>query len=313
MRFVFADRFSDAISRRPWLTRLVWRIEAGIMQLLWWTLAALGPELGSRLGSGLLQVLGPRSAKKGDLVRQTLRLVCPDAPAAALDRLERRSWANLGAVFGEYVSLQRIGAGERMQLVDRAGLDVYARRERSAVFFGAHHANWELLALACARAGVPMVALYAPLQNPQLDRLMSRARIQLGCETHARGDSIRPLLRHLRRGGSVGTLIDLRVADGEEIELFGHPTRLPTTAARLALRTGCDLVPMHARRIGRARYEVIAEPPLNIDDLKDAEDAPRRITERMIRMVEGWILEDPALWLAANRRWDKAVLAGNRD
>jgi KDO2-lipid IV(A) lauroyltransferase len=312
MRFVFANRFGDAIARSDRLTRLVWWIEGALVRLLWWGLVALGPERASRLGSALLRRFGPRTPKKAELVRQTLRLIRPEASTVELDRLEDASWAGTGAVFGEYAHLERLGRADRLQFVDRAGLEAYRDRGRSAVFFGAHYANWELLALALARAGVPMVALYAPLQNPHLDRLISSARDQLGCGTHARGDSIRPLLRHLREGGSIGTLIALRVADGVDVPFFGHTTRLPSTPARLALGTGCALIPIHARRLGRARYRVTVEPRLEIADLVDREDAVAAITRRMIEQVEAWVREDPAQWLIANRRWDKTVLDPER-
>lgn len=309
MRLLFAERFGEALARRPRLLDLVWRLEAGVMHGLWWTLRALGPERASRLGSRLLRALGPRSRKKGPLVRDTLRLIRPGATERELAELVDRSWGNLGAVFGEYAHLDRIGAPDRLAIDDRTGLERYARRERSAVFFGAHHANWELMALALAREGVPLVALYAPIQNPYLDRLMGRARSQLGCRTHPRGASIRPLLRHLREGGAIGTLIDLRVPEGSDLSFLGRPTRLPDAAARLALGTGCDLVPIRIDRTGTARYRCTVGPALPIDDLRDRPDAVAAVTRRMVGLVEDWIREDPALWLAANRRWDKAVLA----
>ncbi|MEE4381970.1 MAG: lysophospholipid acyltransferase family protein [Pseudomonadales bacterium] len=309
MRLLFAERFGDALARRPRLLDLVWRLEAGVMHGLWWTLRALGPERASRLGSRLLRVLGPRSRKKAPLVRDTLRLIRPDASERELAELVDRSWNNLGAVFGEYAHLDRIGAPDRLAIDDRVGLERYVRRERSAVFFGAHHANWELMALALAREGVPLVALYAPIQNPYLDRLMGRARSQLGCGTHPRGASIRPLLRHLREGGAIGTLIDLRVSEGSDLPFLGRPTRLPDAAARLALGTGCDLVPIRIERTGTARYRCTIGPVLPVDDLRDGPDAVAAVTRRMVALVEDWIREEPALWLAANRRWDKAVLA----
>ncbi|HSG91478.1 MAG TPA: hypothetical protein VLA56_19835 [Pseudomonadales bacterium] len=312
MKFLLAQRFEAAITRRPWLMRLVFRIEGAFMDVLWWCLVKLGPERASRVGSAILRFSGPRTAKKAELVRQQLRLIRPDASAEELAALEDASWANTGAVFGEYAHLATIGRPDRTEIVDHAGLSAYGREGRSAIFFGAHHANWELLALALAQAGVPMVALYAPLANPHLDELMSQARIQLGCGTHARGDSIRPLLKHLKSGGSIGTLVDLRVDDGADVTFFGQPTRLPATPARLALGAGCDLVPMHAERVGLARYRVIVEPPLAIDDLKDHDDPVQALTERMVREVEKWIRADPTLWLLANRRWDKDVLDPER-
>ncbi|MEE4360309.1 MAG: hypothetical protein V2I63_02165 [Pseudomonadales bacterium] len=308
MRLLFAERFAERIMGRPWLLDLVYRMEAGLMYLLWWFLMALGPERASRLGSALLRRLGPRSRKKAELVRQTLRLLCPGSSEEDLEAMVDRSWDNLGAVFGEYANLERIGASERLEIVDEVGIEQYCDGTRGAVFFGVHYANWELMPLALARAGVPLAVIYAPLANPYLDRLMSRARTQLDCVTHARGASIRPLLKHLRAGGSIGTLIDLRMPEGAEVPFFGHPTRLPSTAARLALGTGCDLVPVRIDRVARARYRVTFESVLPVDDLQDADDPVDAVTRRMIARAEAWIRADPALWLLANRRWDKVVL-----
>ena len=312
MKFLFVQTRSHALEQRPRLARLVWRIEAAFMHVLWWLLRALGPERAAGLGARFLGFFGPRSPKKAALVRRQLRVIEPEADAARIEALARRSWQSLGMVFGEYPHLERIARSGRIELVDHAGLERYGAGRRSAVFFGAHYANWELLALAIARAGVPMIALYAPIANPWLDALMARARRQLGCGTHARGDSIRPLLRHLRGGGCVGSLVDLRVEDGAELPFFGHPVRLPTTAARLARRTGADLVPMHAERTGRARYRVHAGPVLAPAEDADPERAVRATTERMVALLEDWIRADPALWLLANRRWDKRLLDPSR-
>ena len=308
MKFLFAPGLTDELEQHAWLARLVWRVEAAFMYVLWGLLRALGPERAARLGAFCLRTFGPRSPKKAALVRQQLRVIEPDAPAERIDALALRSWESLGMVMGEYANLERLAEGGRIELVDHVGLERYREGGRSAVFFGAHYANWELLALAIARAGVPMVALYAPIANPWLDDLMARARRQLGCGTHARGESIRPLLKHLRGGGCLGSLIDLRVEDGADLPFFGHPVRLPTTAARLALRTGADLVPMHAERTGVARYRIHAGPIIEADASADTETAVLATTTRMVALLEDWIRADPALWLLANRRWDKRLL-----
>ena len=308
MKYLFTERFATAIERRPWLTRLVFRVEAGVMYTLWWLLQALGPERAARLGARLLGTLGPRSKSKDALVRQQLRVVEPEASAERLDELAGRAWTSLGMVMGEYANLTAIAEGGRLELVDEADLARYRNGGPGAIFFGAHYANWELLPIAIARAGVPMLALYAPIANPGLDALMARARTQLGCGTHARGDSVRPLVKHLRSGGAIGTLIDLRVEDGADLPFFGHETRLPTTAARLALRTGADLVPLQAERVGTARYRVRACTPIEVSTLEDTNAAVEATTRTMIAMMEDWIRADPALWLLANRRWEKRIL-----
>ena len=311
MKLLFAENATDFLERHPRLLRAVYAVEAAVMYGFWYALRALGPERAARVGAAFLRTVGPRSRKKADLVDQQLRVVLPDADEVTREAIARRSWENLGMVFGDYPHLATIGAGWRMELDDAADMTRYRNSERGAIFFGAHYANWELMALAIARAGVPVVALYAPIRNPYLDRLMSRARAQFGCDTHPRGESVRPLLKHLRSGGSLGTLIDLRVEDGADLPFFGVTTRLPTTAARLARGTGADLVPILSRRLAPGHYRVSTMTPIElarVEDHESAEAADRETTRRMVAALEAHIRVDPTQWLLANRRWEKRDL-----
>ena len=236
------------------------------MHLFWWSFRALAPQRSARLGRFVVGALGPRSAK-ATMVKDNLHIAFPTLDQAAIDDLARRTWRNIGLVFGEYPHLDRIAKlndNPRLQIDDRCGLDVYVRRERQAIFIGAHLSNWEIMALALAREGVPLLALHAPLQNPHLGKLLDRAREQLGCRMLARGESMRALIHQVREGGSLGLLLDLSMKDGEPVPFFGHPMRTSLTPARMALRYGCDIVPMRTQRLGDARFRVTAYPPLSL-------------------------------------------------
>jgi KDO2-lipid IV(A) lauroyltransferase len=254
-------------------------------------------------------VIGPRSAN-ATMGKDNLRIAFPTLAASEIDELAYRTWRSIGLVFGEYPHLDRIAKihdNPRLQIVDRCGLDAYRRRERQAIFVGAHLSNWEIMALALAREGVPLLALQAPLQNPHLAKLMDRARAQLGCRMLARGESMRALIRQVREGGSLGLLLDLSSKDGEPVPFFGHPMRTSMTPARMALRYGCDIVPMRTERLGEARFRVTAYPPLaHAPTGEEAADAVA-ITRKLNAMMEQWIGEQPDEWMCANRRWEKSL------
>jgi KDO2-lipid IV(A) lauroyltransferase len=155
---------------------------------------------------------------------------------------------------------------------------------------------------------VPLLALHAPLTNPHFDKLLNHARIQLGCTMLARGESMRGLVTQLRTGGSIGLLLDLSSEDGVPVEFFGHPMPTSLTPARLALRYGCDIVPMRTRRVGPARFRVTAYPAVSLDaDGADEDARVLAITRRLNALMETWIREDPQEWMCANRRWDKSL------
>jgi KDO2-lipid IV(A) lauroyltransferase len=300
---------------------LLFRFEALIVQLFWSVFRALPPERAAGLGRFAVGLLGPRSAKAA-LVKANLSIAFPKLDPQAVDDLAGRTWRNIGWVFGEYAHLDRIARVDRrsrLEVVDHCGLDVYRRRERQAIFIGAHLSNWEVMALGLGREGVPLLALHAPLQNPHLDALMERARTQVDCGMLARGRSMRDragmsfsqvvsLMHQLRSGGSLGLLLDLSVKDGVPLPFFGQPMRVSLTPARLAERYGCDIVPVRTQRLGAAQFRLTAHPPLALDcDGADEEARAIAITQKLIALIEQWIREQPDEWMCANRRWDKAV------
>jgi len=309
-RLIFASALDRQAKRYAWLRALLFSLEGFLVHLFWWSFRALAPQRSARLGRFVLGVLGPRSAK-APLVKDNLRIAFPTLDDAQIDALAKRAWWNIGLVFGEYPHLDRIARlndNPRLQFVDQCNIEPYRRRERQAIFFGAHLSNWEIMALALAREGVPLVALHAPLQNPQLGKLLDRAREQLGCRMLARGESMRGLVQQVRDGGSIGLLLDLAMKDGAPVPFFGQPMRTSLTPARMALRYGCDIVPMRTQRIAPARFRVTAYPPVSLDVHGDDDEARAiAITARLNALMEEWIREQPDEWMSANRRWDKAL------
>jgi len=135
---------------------------------------------------------------------------------------------------------------------------------------------------------------------------MDRARLQLGCQLLPRDASLRPVLRHLASGGSLGLLVDLKVDDGIDVPFFGIPMRTSDTPARMVARFGCDLVPIRTERLGDAHYRVTVMPPLPEPPPGDEESQRIWRTRAMNEAVEGFIRAAPDEWLATNRRWAKS-------
>lgn len=305
MKLIFAERLGPWLERNPGVLRAVWRLEALLVRGLIALFRALGPERSAALGAWLLARFGPKARKKQPVVAATLRRVTPQLTEAERTTVLRASWESTGAVFAEYAHLEALASPERLTLNDEADLPGLLAAKRGIIFVGAHYGNWELLPVAAGRAGCPMRAVYAPLQNPFLDDLLRAARSAFGAEPFPRGAPLRPMLRHLREGGATGLLIDIRVPDGVPVSFFGAPTTFSATPGRLAQRTGAAIVPLYAERLALARYRVTFEAPLFVGA---GEQSVIQVTEALTARCEAWVRRDPSQWLLANRRWDKATL-----
>ncbi len=314
-RLIFFHALDQVAKRRLWVARVLRAIEAACVAVLIGGLRFLSPGRASRLGRRVLVRVGRGSRKRSDQIVENLATVFPERSQAELRGLAERTWGNLGAVLGEYPHLADIAQNRRgalLEVVNEGRLEPYITGRRRAVFVGAHLANWEILALVAAREGVSLMVFYKPLRNSHLERLMVRARRRLGCETVSREDFIRPVVRHLRAGGSLGVLADIRVKGGVEVPFFGRDMPTTLTPARLALRYDCDVVTCRAERIGDAQFRVYVEPPLRPGDFEgggELEDRIWALTLAIHKRLEGQIRKQPGEWLCTNRRWSKVPAA----
>jgi Kdo2-lipid IVA lauroyltransferase/acyltransferase len=176
------------------------------------------------------------------------------------------------------------------------------------VFVSAHVGNWELSAAAAGRQGIPITVIYAPSRNPFIDRMLRRRREALGCRLVSLDEGARPLLRELAERRSVGLVVDTRDDDGLPIPFFGHDKWTTVAPARLALRFGCDLIPVRVERLGKARFRLTVYEAVRPDTaLASDKDQAVQMMREVNRLFEAWIREDPRQWLCIKRAWPRSV------
>lgn len=277
-----------------------------VLPLLW------ASGLGARFGRLLGRVFRNRTRH----VRANLSLALPGRSPEEIARLAEDVWANAGAVFAEYPHLGKFTDPARGLLrIETAEPDpAYCHPGTPAVFVAAHMANWEVACAAMTQLGITSYALYAPLSNPWLDRLMLHYRRKLGCEAISREAGLRGFIEALKSGGSPAMIIDRRVAGGKPIPFFGAEKDSSTLPAGLALRFGVPLVPVQVERHPGARFTVRFHAPLTprnpeADSNAQALDLTRQIHENF----EHWISARPGEWLCTSKIWQGAVLRARTD
>lgn len=309
-RLLFTNRLEGYARRLAWVRDFLWRVESWIVAGLLALFRLFRPAQASRIGAALLGRLGPLSPKH-KLVLDNVDIAFADETEARRTEIAADSWRSVGALFGEMTQFRKISAaplGQYLQIATHCDLEPYRNRERSGIFCGAHIANWEILLMVFSLERIPALALVAPLQNPHLGRLLEQIRATTGCVMFNRDASLKPVIRHVREGGSLGTLIDVRVDAGLEVPFFGHPMQVSATPARLALRYGCDLIPYQCERLGSASLRVTIHEPISKAGLEGDEQA--QLTEfsaRHLRVIERWIRATPESWLMTSRRWERPL------
>ncbi|HRY22794.1 MAG: lysophospholipid acyltransferase family protein [Geminicoccaceae bacterium] len=312
---------SWAERRRYWRKR--WRRLAVVRSLrlglrdafllsFWAICARLSPTRASRLGAACSRVLG-RLSTKNDKIRQNLRIVFPQAGRGELDRIEQAIWSNMGAVIGEYPHLGVLGrsAGDGVGLESAIPphLEPNFSGERLTVFVAGHLANWEVLAVAPAHWGVDLAVIYTPIGEGAADRRLREYRERMSARLLPRDGSARELLRHLRSGRPVGIVADHRADEGASLPFFGATKRTTLSPARLALRTGAELVAVRVERLGPAHFRLSAEGPIRPPaGVGDEETKAVAMMTAFNACLERWIRERPGEWLCSKRAFPKEVV-----
>ena len=295
--------------RFPWLTRLGQWLEATIVRVFWWFSALLPPQKASAFGAWLFGLYGPRSAKQRHVIAN-LRMACPDCDAATIQAYARGVWRNLGSMIAEYPKL-----AEMMGRGDEVRYDiVYANRdpeflsaEGQFIFVAAHLGNLNFSADAICKSGFPVDIVYSPLANPVLDRCILDYLSVIDCSFITKQNALRPMLKALKQGRSVGIHVDVRVDGGDVFPLLGEDATTTTAPAFLSVKTGVEIVPVRTERLPGARFRVTMFPALEpAPEGSSSEEAIHFLTGQLNRVIGNLILEHPDQWMCTKRRWPRA-------
>jgi len=275
------------------------------MQLLRRLPRALARVVAIAMGM-LVYFLYPRLRRVG---MRNLELCFPEKSLAERKRILCGVYVSLGRQLAEVPRFPDYTAENVGRIADYEGLENFLaaeRRGKGVLFLTAHMGGWEIGSLAHSIYGHPLHAVMRPLDNPYLDRLTRFLRTCHGNWVIDKNEFARGVLGALRRGETVGVLMDTNMTQSEGIfvDFFGRPACTTTSIARLALRTGAEIVPAFTVWDAKAgKYHIHFEPSVEPTQTGDLEVDVAATTAECNRVLERMIRRYPDQWLWVHRRW----------
>jgi len=144
------------------------------------------------------------------------------------------------------------------------------------------------------------------LDNRLLDRFVNHIRCLHGNQVLHKDDFARGLLTAMRKGETVGILMDTNMTPpaGVFVKYFGVEACTASGLARVALKTGAAVLPgfmlweeSERKYILHFGNEVPSSP--TGDHEQDIVD----LTQRCTLAIESWVRRYPDQWLWIHRRW----------
>jgi len=262
-----------------------------------------GFKISSKIGGKLFEIIGPifRSKK---LIHTNIKKAFPKNNSAEIKNLTKLMWNNYGRVFAEYMFIKDFRfekIDSKIEIIGQEILDEIKKSNKPVVFISGHFSNFELMAMQIEKAGIKLSAIYRPLNNIFLNRIMEKIRKKYICKNQIKKGiaGTRELIKFQRNNYSIALMIDQRVSEGEKVNFFNQEAYTTTIPAQLAKKFDMPIVPIFIERVNDTNFKIKISKPVNFlksDSIKD-------ITSKLNVIIEEMILKNPTQWIWSHNRW----------
>lgn len=260
-----------------------------------------------RLGSGLGDLIFRLGGKRRQITSHNLAKVFPNKDPEEIRDMALKVYRNIGKTLIEFIAVGIWSKDQLLAQVSFAGkenLDAALSKGKGVVFLGAHFGNWELLGIALSAMGYKVNVIARPLDNPLLDKVVNDIRSKFGTRIIANSNSIKEVIKVLRKNESIGILMDQNLYENATfVDFFGELAATTPIIPLLANKTGVAIIPIRMLRLSNHTFKVIIDPELVLKDNPDRQEYVRINTRLCNEVIEQWIKQDPEQWFWVHNRW----------
>ncbi len=258
------------------------------------------------ISDGLAWVLTHLVRYRRSVIVRNLSASFPDKTPGEIKQLTRSFYTNLTDVLVETLKSLTMSAGELQRRVvfrNLAPIKAAYQQQQSIILLTTHQCNWEWLLLAgCLALPHPVDAVYKPLSNLKIDRLMQSARSRFGGQPIAKDRVLREVLRRRHQTRAIAMVADQTPAARTArywVDFLQQKTGFYRAVEQLPKAVNYPVFFVQMKRLRRGYYEAtfvpVGTPPYD----KEALTILPRYAEEAQRMI----VAQPANWLWSHKRW----------
>ena len=157
------------------------------------------------------------------------------------------------------------------------------------------------MAMNINKANVKLAAIYRPLNNIFMNKIMENIRTKYICKNQIKKgiSGVREMLQFFKKNYSIALMVDQRVSEGMISNFFKSPSLTTTIPAQLVNKFQCEVVPIHIKRYRKHYFKMTVNKPIKFEKNENT----KKITEKLNTLVERMILENPEQWIWSHNRW----------
>jgi KDO2-lipid IV(A) lauroyltransferase len=258
----------------------------------------------------LAKILGPLFSAHKTAYRN-LHMVFPNYNTNQIDKIVVEMWDNLGRNIGEFPHISSLSKEDVLQIVEINNLsrfDEIVAKYHNVILVSAHFGNWELSAKVAQEYGFPLSVVYRAANNPLADKVFNNIRSKYTKESFTKNSTgARNIIRAMNRGDCLLTmLMDQKINTGIMIPFLGFPASTSTTAADMAMRFKCPILPINIVRQGRSSNFIMnIGNEIYDENWQNTEEEKISITKEINEIIGSWAIQYPSQWFWVHNRWPK--------
>ena len=263
----------------------------------------LGFKLASSIGGLIGRSIGPlfRSKKK---ILSNISKALPEMGEKKTELIVKKMWENYGRILAEYMFIKNFRNSKYKKFLTIEGQEILNEIKDSkepVVFISGHFNNFELMAMQVEKSGINLTAIYRPLNNIFLNKIMEKIRTKYICRNQIKKgrSGTRELLKSFKNNYSIAIMIYQRVSESIKIDFFGQKASTTTIPAQLVKKFGSKIVPIYIERINGVYFKMTISKPISLDKESTIEE----ITLNLNKWLEKMILINPGQWIWSHDRW----------
>ena len=263
----------------------------------------LGFKLASSLGGLIGRSVGPffRSKKK---ILSNISKALPEIGEKNTKLIVKKMWENYGRILSEYMFIKNFRNSKYKKFLTIEGQEILNELKDSkepVVFISGHFNNFELMAMQIEKSGINLAAIYRPLNNIFLNKIMEKIRTKYICRKQIKkgGSGTRELLESFKNNYSIAIMIDQRVSESIKVNFFNQKASTTTIPAQLFKKFGSKIVPIYIERINGVYFKMTVSRPI----IFEKESTIEEITLKLNKWLEKMILINPDQWIWSHDRW----------
>ena len=263
----------------------------------------LGPTVSSNLGGKLFEIIGPIFRSK-NIIKKNLKIAMTNIGSEEITKISKLMWNNYGRVFAEYMFIKDFRfnkLGSNIQVEGQDILENLKKTNQSAIFISGHFANFELMAMHIEKSGLDLCAIYRPLNNIFINKIMERIRKKYICKNQIRKGigGVKNLINFTKKNYSTALMIDQRVSEGTLSNFFNKKAYTTTIPAQLVKKFNMPIIPVYIERLNGLKFKIKICKPLYFEE----NSSIQYITDELNLILQEMVKLNPYQWIWSHNRW----------